>query len=222
MAWADVSPKIKYIFKKISTFVNQTSGKKELQNVSKYVKNSYKGEFNLIITPKSCKIVIFYSRSNEIECSSACSKNGPILAVLKRLRRAFHNVEKCVKSKQNAVAYFLLLSKNNISRETTTKKIFWQDNIKYSSSSNVFKHFSDLKLPLNVRSGKIFFTRSFSRQEIITLLIREGVEANPGPISDTLNVISVNCNGLTSDVRLLQAIGRIKKKVKNVPAIILL
>ena len=86
--------------------MNQTSGKKELQNVSKYVKNSYKGEFNLIITPKSCKIVIFYSRSNEIECSSACSKNGPILAVLKRLRRAFHNVEKCVKSKQNAVAYF--------------------------------------------------------------------------------------------------------------------
>ena len=59
MAWADVSPKIKFIFKKISTFVNQTSGKKELQNVSKYVKNSYKGEFNLIITPISCKIVIF-------------------------------------------------------------------------------------------------------------------------------------------------------------------
>ena len=112
MAWADVSPKIKFIFKKISTFVNQTSGKKELQNVSKYVKNSYKGEFNLIITPKSCKIVIFYSPSNEIECSSACSKNGPILAVLKRLRRAFHNVEKCVKSnKQNSdSAHFVCYS----------------------------------------------------------------------------------------------------------------
>ena len=45
---------------------------------------------------------------------------------------------------------------------------------------------------------------------------------NPGPFDNSLEIISVNCNGLTSDLRLLQAIGKVKKKIKESAAIILL
>ena len=56
--------------------------------------------------------------------------------------------------------------------------------------------------------------------EICILLVIAGIETNPGPVTDSIGIITVNCNGLTSDARLLQAIGRIKKKIKDVPHII--
>ena len=49
-----------------------------------------------------------------------------------------------------------------------------------------------------------------------------GVEPNPGPVIDNLEIISINCNGLTNDMRLLQAIGKIKKRIRTGQAIVFL
>ena len=54
------------------------------------------------------------------------------------------------------------------------------------------------------------------------ILIIGGIESNPGPEIETVKVITINCNGLTSDQRLLQAIGRLKKKIKTSTAVIFL
>ena len=66
---------------------------------------------------------------------------------------------------------------------------------------------------------RLFEDKTVSRDLIVSLLIIGGIETNPGPVN-TLEIITINCNGLTSDIRLLQAIGRIKKKLKATPAII--
>ena len=70
-------------------------------------------------------------------------------------------------------------------------------------------------------------SRVLGRQEILIELLRAAVEPNPGPIQDdpsviakqepisSIDIITINCNGLTSDLRLLQAIGKIKKIAKN-------
>ena len=65
-------------------------------------------------------------------------------------------------------------------------------------------------------------SRSMTLLEIRIRLLREGIESNPGPESETLKIITVNCNGLTSDQRLLQAIGKIKRNIKLKDAIIFL
>ena len=64
--------------------------------------------------------------------------------------------------------------------------------------------------------------RNFSKKEIMIILIIGGIESNPGPEIETVKVITINCNGLTSDQRLLQAIGRLKKKIKTSTAVIFL
>ena len=73
--------------------------------------------------------------------------------------------------------------------------------------------------------------RILNSSEIKILLIIAGIEPNPGPIQadDSLNdsissfdIISINCNGLTSDLRLLQTIGRLKKRIKSKDTIIFL
>ena len=59
-------------------------------------------------------------------------------------------------------------------------------------------------------------------------LISAGIEPNPGPERDSddsvteLSILTINCNGLSSDIRLLQAIGKIKKYIKNSNCIIFL
>ena len=73
-----------------------------------------------------------------------------------------------------------------------------------------------------VSSGKLFISREIRKLEIRILLVIAGIETNPGPVTDSIGIITVNCNGLTSDARLLQVIGRIKKKIKDVPHIIFL
>ena len=78
-------------------------------------------------------------------------------------------------------------------------------------------------------------SRVLSLCEIRISLISSGIESNPGPVNDNDNYnlnepmeildfefLTINCNGLTNDVRLLQAIGRIKKHIKNRNAIIFL
>ena len=69
----------------------------------------------------------------------------------------------------------------------------------------------------------IAITRMLTLNEIRIALIIAGIESNPGPDQvdesnniSNLEVITINCNGLTSDQRLLQAIGRIKKRITTI------
>ena len=64
--------------------------------------------------------------------------------------------------------------------------------------------------------------RNCSRIEIVIALFKSGIELNPGPDINNFEIISINCNGLTSDMRLMQAIGKIKKRIKSGQAIIFL
>ena len=48
-------------------------------------------------------------------------------------------------------------------------------------------------------------TRIYSLKEIKSALIISGIEPNPGPNDneiDNVEIITINCNGLTNDVRL--------------------
>ena len=73
--------------------------------------------------------------------------------------------------------------------------------------------------------------RISSIREIKLALFIAGVEQNPGPLSGQasdqeyikeIEIISINCNGLTSNLRLLQAVGRIKKHIRQKDCIIFL
>ena len=78
--------------------------------------------------------------------------------------------------------------------------------------------------PVSVR---ISITRILTLNELRTALIIAGIESNPGPeqIDDcisNLEIVTVNCNGLTCNVRLLQTVSRIKKSFKQKDCIIFL
>ena len=80
------------------------------------------------------------------------------------------------------------------------------------------------KIPIST----CFKRKTQSRKEIMLNLISAGIEPNPGPERDSddsvteLSILTINCNGLSSDIRLLQAIGKIKKYIKNSNCIIFL
>ena len=95
-------------------------------------------------------------------------------------------------------------------RDETISFLVFHD---YWSIKGVFNENGDRMLPIS---------RSMTLLEIRIRLLREGIESNPGPEPETLKIITVNCNGLTSDQRLLQAIGKIKRNIKLKDAIIFL
>ena len=64
--------------------------------------------------------------------------------------------------------------------------------------------------------------RTITLKEIGIKLLKAGIEPNPGPTLNDIVIITINCNGLSNDGRLLQAIGRIKKRLKQRNAIIFL
>ena len=64
--------------------------------------------------------------------------------------------------------------------------------------------------------------RTITLNEIGIKLLKAGIEPNPGPTLNDIVIITINCNGLSNDGRLLQAIGRIKKRLKQRNAIIFL
>ena len=71
--------------------------------------------------------------------------------------------------------------------------------------------------------------RTLTIAEIRTALLAAGIESNPGPdqIDDTnalesFEIVTVNCNGLTCNLRLLQTISKLKKRFKNKECIIFL
>ena len=66
-------------------------------------------------------------------------------------------------------------------------------------------------------------------KEIRSALNAAGIESNPGPEQSAepnpvskLEIVTVNCNGLTCNVRLLQTVSRIKKLLRNKDCIIFL
>ena len=70
--------------------------------------------------------------------------------------------------------------------------------------------------------------RVYTLSEIRIALLIAGIEFNPGPDVDEPNniskfkIITINCNGLTCSVRLLQTIGKLKKHIKKSECIIFL
>ena len=108
----------------------------------------------------------------------------------------------------------LLISVNNLDFFVNDSEIIYlhKRSSKTVKTLKNFKYF-DAK-------GVITVVRIITCKEIKINLLRGGIESNPGP--SLFDIISVNCNGLTSDLRLLQTIGAIKKRAKNVPIIVLL
>ena len=71
--------------------------------------------------------------------------------------------------------------------------------------------------------------RVLTLNEIRSALSAAGIESNPGPEQTVepnplakLEIVTVNCNGLTCNVRLLQTISRIKKRLRHKDCIIFL
>ena len=61
--------------------------------------------------------------------------------------------------------------------------------------------------------------------EIRIALFAAGIESNPGPDTNSISqfkIVSINCNGLTCNLRLLQTISKIKKRFKNQDCIVFL
>jgi len=80
-----------------------------------------------------------------------------------------------------------------------------------SNISNISKEFA-------VRNNVCFWVRLLlDKRTIIILLIRAGVERNPGPN----RIVTINCRGLTNNLKLLSTLGKLKKRFKE-KAIILL
>ena len=67
--------------------------------------------------------------------------------------------------------------------------------------------------------------RVLTRTEINIALIASGIESNPGPDTNPipkLKIVTINCNGLTCNLRLLQTISKIKKCLKKQDCIVFL
>ena len=109
--------------------------------------------------------------------------------------------------------YFL----TEIKRNSVNIFVYKHAKIRCRFNFNFYRNFT--KLPNFI---SLLISRNESLEEIRTLLLKEGIESNPGPEIESYKSITINCNGLTSDQRLLQAIGRIKKNIKSSNAIIFL
>ena len=94
---------------------------------------------------------------------------------------------------------------------------------------------SSLFSPRNVRRYRYdplqfaFTVRFISVAEIQTALLMAGIESNPGPdqvdhsdLTSKFEIITINCNGLTCNLRLLQTISKLKKCFKSKEGIIFL
>ena len=101
-----------------------------------------------------------------------------------------------------------------------------------SSSCSPFSHkCSSNSFAASNRFGCFFieFARVPTLSEIRIALIIAGIESNPGPDQvdefttiSNLEVITINCNGLTCNVRLLQTISKLKRHLKRKECIVFL
>ena len=131
-----------------------------------------------------------------------------------------------IKSFTNAVnlefyTAFLHLSPFHIARETKALLVV---------NKNMFitEAAADRFVPFFILICRILI-RVLTLSEIRTALNAAGIEINPGPEQtdepnplSKLEIVTVNCNGLTCSVRLLQAVSRIKKQLKHKDCIVFL
>ena len=91
-----------------------------------------------------------------------------------------------------------------------------------STNARFFKFIYHFNCLISDVLATIVSRKELTLTEISTLLLRGGVEPNPGPEINDLVIVTINCNGLSGEGRLLQTIGRIKKRIKQRNAIIFL
>ena len=166
-----------------------------LQDGYKYPQNSIPLPFYLLIT-------VFYLNLQFINFKSKCFPKVKFIVASHSLgscdRKSccvfINNFVRCVVGKSNHLKTFVYTHE----RQECKMKIKGQ------------------KMLMRIKN------RVENRNEVKKRLLREGIESNPGPTIESFKVITINCNGLTSDQRLLQAIGRIKKRIKTCQSIIFL
>ena len=113
--------------------------------------------------------------------------------------------------------------------KSTYNETFDASNLTYfgilsSRLINIASNLGHFKLSVSAIFPPVFcdFNRICNLAEIQVALFIGGIEPNPGPDIVNLEIITINSNGLTSDARLLQAIGKIKNRIKSRHAIIFL
>ena len=187
-----------------------------LQNVRKYPKNSFLISFDLISVSN---IVNFKFVSPFIQQNGHANlrRNFELIYLISYLLSFLVcELKHKISRPFNASCYLKNHVNKSKSNRNRSKNLIFDKNsceysLKYCSSS------------VHNESVSLFIiNRIFSRKETIILLLRSNVEINPGPVNETIEVISINCNGLTSDQRLLQAVGKIKKRIKDKRAVIFL
>ena len=172
---------------------------KVLQNGYKYPQNSFHPFFRSNINSFKLNTNITISDRNSTEVN--------IFANYLRVLQVEHVIS-CTVYQHNKIYFW-------IKNVTSYYALFT------SERSQRFVFNERLKIYLGYRT--IFRNVKYLSLRLINLLLlRAGIESNPGPNIDALKIITVNCNGLTNDLRLMQAIGRLKNNIRHCSSVIFL
>ena len=79
--------------------------------------------------------------------------------------------------------------------------------LRETKSRSVYRYYPNIRSSCFISKNCIFQSTSI----IFILLIRSNIELNPGPPK----IISVNCRGLSSRVKLLSSIGKLRKECEK-------
>ena len=178
-----------------------------LQNGYKYPQNSFLSFF-IVLNVLFCHNL--YNFLVDFDCNVESRSN-----ILRLVRYILSDISCCVRQifrivwDKNNEAFYCFLFTSQIRLFTPVNK---------KLNFNIFKdcfNIGDL-----IRVNKHLFNEYATISLIRILLNRAGIESNPGPDINSIKFITINCNGLTNNIRLLQAIGRIKKAIKQKTSII--
>ena len=205
--------------------------KKVLQHVSKYPQNSshpflsenitilrYFLSFKLFVKIwifQKFNLLVTYLTRQLIACLVYCLNNFWILQLIAIACQKICCFC-CFVSLSSVVHCSLIFSLKNVQINDSF--------LPYRSSAHRY-WFHNSRFQIKSHSYYYFITRTVTSQVIKIALLIAGIEPNPGPpleLTPNFEILTINCNGLTSKVRLLQAIGKIKKHIKNRQAIIFL
>ena len=178
-----------------------------LQNGYKYPQNSFLS-FLIVLNVLFCHNL--YNFLVDFDCNVESRSN-----ILRLVRYILSDISCCVRQifrivwDKNNEAFYCFLFTSQIRLFTPVNK---------KLNFNIFK--DCFKIGDLIRVNKHLFNEYATISLIRILLNRAGIESNPGPDINSIKFITINCNGLTNNIRLLQAIGRIKKAIKQKTAII--
>ena len=172
---------------------------KVLQNGYKYPQNSFHPFFRSNINSFKLNTNITISDRNSTEVN--------IFANYLRVLQVEHVIS-CTVYQHNKIYFWIknVTSYYALFTSERSQRFFFNERLKiYLGYRTIFRNVKYLSLRL-----------------INLLLLRAGIESNPGPNIDALKIITVNCNGLTNDLRLMQAIGRLKNNIRHCSSVIFL